>query len=82
VLIIATLILHYSEIFRGQNPLYVILKMIGWFLFFVSIIWSLVNTIIILKKKNSLQTKISWSLVSVIPFAYIISTFLGFYIKF
>ncbi len=83
LLIIATLILHYSENYRGQNPLYVSLKMLGWALFFISIIWSFTNTLLIYFNKYTLKRKLMWIVVSIIPCVYFLSVlFLGFYIKF
>lgn len=73
-LIIALLILRFSEIYRGQNPLYVTLKMIGWSLFFCSIIASLINTLFIIFDKSKFwQKKILWIIVSLLPILYFLT---------
>ena len=73
LLIVATLILQYSEIYRGQNPLYVSLKMLGWALFFISIIWSLTNTLLIYFNEDYLKRKLIWIVISIIPCVYLFS---------
>jgi ABC-type methionine transport system permease subunit len=70
-LIIALLILRFSEIYRGQNPLYVTLKMVGWALFFCSVLASLINTLfIIFDKSNLWEKKLLWIIVSLLPILY------------
>lgn len=70
-LIIALLILRFSEIYRGQNPLYVTLKIIGWSIFCYSILASLINTLYIYFEKTTiLKKKILWILVSLLPILY------------
>ena len=82
LLCIATLILHYSDIYRGQNPLYVSLKMFGWALFFLSIVWSFVNTLFIYFNEDSWKRKFIWIVISIIPCVYIFSIlFTSFYIR-
>ncbi len=82
LLIVGTLILHYSEIYRGQNPLYVSLKILGWALFIGSIVWSLTNTLLIYFYEEYWRHKIIWIIISIIPCVYLFSLlFLGFYIK-
>lgn len=74
LLIISLLILKYSEIFRGQNPLYVILKMIGWGLLLCSMIWSLINTLfIIFESKEIWKKNILWILLSLFPVLFFLA---------
>lgn len=71
-LIIALLILRFSEIYRGQNPLYVTLKIIGWSIFCYSILASLINTLYIyFEKTNIWKKKILWIILSLFPVIYI-----------
>lgn len=71
-LIIALLILRYSEIYRGQNPLYVTLKIIGWSIFCYSILASLINTLYIyFEQTNIWKKKILWIILSLFPIFYI-----------
>ena|GEM_PF-6953727 len=76
LLIIGMLIMHYSEFVRIHKPLYPILKMLGWGMFFISIIWSGVNSILIYDTiKNNLKKNLIWILISLIPlmhFLYIL----------
>lgn len=71
-LIIASTVLRFSEIYRGQNPLYVTLKMVGWSLLFCSILASLINTLfIIFDKSNLWEKKFLWIVISLLPILYI-----------
>src|SRR5690606_36719300 len=68
LLINGMLIMHYSEFVRIHTPLYPILKMLGWGMFFISIIWSGVNSILIYDTiKNNLKKHLIWILMSLIP---------------
>lgn len=71
LLIIGMLIMHYSELVRMHKPLYPILKMLGWGMFFISIILAGVNSILIYDTiKNNLKKNLIWILVSLIPLMY------------
>ena len=58
LLISSVLIYSYSEVFRGQNPLYARLKMTGLGLLGTSVLWSFINTLYILfeNKKPAAQS--------------------------
>jgi hypothetical protein len=72
LLISSVLIYRYSEVFRGQNPLYASLKMTGLGLLGTSVLWSFINTLYILfENKNSWQKYILWILISLLPFLII-----------
>ena len=71
IFLVGMLTLRFSEVFRGQNPLYTILKMIGWTMIFSSAIWSVFNTVeILFKKEQKILTKAFWGVISVMPFSY------------
>lgn len=71
ILMLALFILRYSEVFREQNPLYVILKTIGWTLLGSSMIISLVTIILIVQNRSLLKNTILWVALSSLPLVYI-----------
>lgn len=71
ILILALFILRSSEVFRGQNPLYVILKTISWTLLCSTIIISFVTIILILQNRSLLKNNILWITLSFLPLVYI-----------
>src|SRR5690606_39189199 len=71
LLIVGTLIGRYSECIRIYKPLYPILKMLAWGMFFISIIWSGINSILIYDTiKSNLKRNLIWILVSLLPLIY------------
>jgi len=71
IFVLGILILRYSEYWRGQNPLYVGLKMTGWTMFFISTFFSCVHSILILIKiKSGLIKKTLWTALSLMPIIY------------
>ena len=71
ILILGLLIGKYSEVFRGQNPLYMILKMSAWGLLLCSIVWSLINTLFIFGENKEIWRKnIQWIILSLLPIIF------------
>ena len=69
ILLIASLLIgNYSEIIRGENPLYASLKMLSWGLLIISVLGSFINTLLIFfEYKKTWKSMISWVLISLIP---------------
>lgn len=82
LLIISLIILRYSEILRGQNPLYVTLKMIGWGLLSWSILGSLINTLFIyFDYKANWKQNIGWFSLSLSPLLFFSGVIIYIYIS-
>ena len=63
------MIINKSEIFRGQNPLYVSLKMTGFGLLLMAVLWSFINTLFIIFENKKMWRKYTlWIFVSLLPF--------------
>ncbi len=76
ILFVSLLILRYSELVRGQNPLYASLKMIGWGLLFLSIVCSATTTLyIFFESKKTWSNNIHWLLLSALPILYVSGIF-------
>lgn len=70
ILIIGLFIGSYSENFRGQQPLYGILKMIAFGLLGISVLWSLTNTLLIhFENKTTLKQNVFSFALSAFPCA-------------
>jgi hypothetical protein len=74
LLVISLLIGHFSEYIRGQNPLYVNLKITAYVLIILAVLGSLVNTLfLVLDDKTILRKHVIWTFLSLLPFLYVFS---------
>lgn len=71
LLIIGTMIVRNSKYFRQFEELFSHIMVFGWGIWFTSIIWSGVNTLLIYEHiKDKLKKNIIWLLISILPMMY------------
>lgn len=71
LLIIGTMIVRNSKYFRQFKELFSHIMVFGWGIWFTSIIWSGVNTLLIYEHiKDKLKKNIIWLLISILPMMY------------